>query len=214
MNPKPFGSPRVTTACILAICALVFTPNLPAQADAPAAGEIFSAESFTLGYGSETENIIPLDALRSIKVNIELRDGVYYPATGPVATAPCAVGQTFPDGKFSEAALLKVFQSIAEYYNTRGIYGVFVVVNRDDIDPQTREDYRPAGRKDLRLTIWVSRVSEMRTIAKGSRIPAASAIDNPAHKLISKYSPSSPTRTQQNPIPRSGKNVSTTTSST
>lgn len=192
MNPKPFGSPRIITACILAICALVFTPNLPAQADAPAAGETYRAESFTLGYGAETESIIPLDALRSLKVNIELRDGVYYPSTGPVAAAPCAVGQTFPDGKFSEAALLEIFQSIAKYYNTRGIYGVFVVVNRDDIDPQTREDYRPANRKDLRLTIWVSRVSEMRTIAKGSRIPATGAINNPAHKLILKHSPLQP----------------------
>lgn len=191
MRPNPFGIVRnLTRTCIRLLGALALCANLSSQL--AAADNVFRAESFTLGYGSETESIVPLDTLRSIKVNLELRDGVYHAATGPVTAAPCAVGQTFPGGKFSEAALMEVFQSIAKYYNTRGIYGVFVVVNSDDIDPQTHEDYRPAERKDLRLTIWVSRVSEMRTIAKGTRIPTTRSIDNPAHKLILKHSPLQP----------------------
>lgn len=192
MNPRIFGTLRIINMCILIASTLALYKSLPAQNAGPATQNTFRAESFTLGYGQPLENIIPLDTLHDIKVNIELRDGVYYTAPAPSKKSPppvYIVGQAYPGGKFSESALVEIFQSIAGYYNARGIYGVFVVVNREDIDPQTHEDYRSPDRKDLRLTIWVSRVSEMRTIAKGTRFPPAQSIDNPAHKLILKHSP-------------------------
>ncbi len=192
MNPKAFGTLRIVNMCVLVASILALYKTMPAQNTGPAAENIFRAESFTLGYGAQNENIIPLDTLNNIKVNIELRDGVYHAAPAPAKKSPppaFTVGQTYPGGKFSESALIEIFQSISKYYNKRGIFGVFVVVNRDDIDPQTHEDYRPADRKDLRLTIWVSRVSEIRSIAKGTRFPPAQSINAPAHSAIVKHSP-------------------------
>lgn len=192
MNPKAFGAFRIINTCLFIVSTLVLYTSLPAQNTASATENTFRAESFTLGYGIPEENIIPLDALRDIKVNIELRDGVYHAAPALTKKSPppvFTVGQAYPGGKFSESALVEIFQSISKYYNKRGLFGVFVVVNRDDIDPQTHEDYRPADRKDLRLAIWVSRVSEIRSIGKGTRFPPAESINAPAHSAIVKHSP-------------------------
>ena len=217
LNPLSF--PRKITvifsafafASLLCLARAADTPAADA-AIGPAAAQpaVFHAESFTPVYGWPYENAIPLDALRALPLNIELRNGVYYPATtitsgaaaptenrklkteNSAASSGVTLGQSFPAGQFSESALLEIFQTIARYYNQRGIYGVFVVVNRDDIDPQTHEDYRPPERKDLRLTIWISRLGNMRTLAKGTRFTPAESVDNPAHRLIAQHSPLQP----------------------
>ena len=198
-------------AAALALC-LPHAASLAASAAPPAAppadtSATFRADSFTPTYGYSLENIIPLDSLRSLPLNIELRDGIYQAAPPKIQNpkpkknpkseiqnppSTFTLGQSFPNGQFSESALLEIFQTIARHYNQLGIFGVFVVVHREDIDPQTHEDYRPPERKDLRLTIWVSRVGDMRTLAKGSRIPQNQSVDNPAHRLISQYSPLQP----------------------
>jgi hemolysin activation/secretion protein len=110
----------------------------------------------------------------------------------PAADAPAAparLGGEFPGGRFAESALVSIFQAVAAHYNRLGVFGVFVVVDREDIDPQTHEDYRPAGRKALRLVVWVSRVSEVRSVAKGARVPPRESVDHRVHRHIRSPSP-------------------------
>ncbi|MDR0901247.1 MAG: hypothetical protein LBM92_00560 [Opitutaceae bacterium] len=154
-----------------------------------AAPSIFKVERFSFAHGAKAGASESLAGLGGITVPLSLVDGVYQAPAAGTDASPVRVGDNFPDGRFAESALVSIFQAVAAHYNKQGIYGVFVVVDRDDIDPQTHEDYRPADRKDLRLVVWVSHVSEVRSVAKGARVPPEQSVDNRVHRNIRKHSP-------------------------
>ena len=58
-----------------------------------------------------------------------------------------------------------------------------------EINPHTGEDKRPIDNTSLKLLIWFSEVSELRTIGKGEVIDPEKSIDNPRHKHIRNASP-------------------------
>jgi hemolysin activation/secretion protein len=180
-----------------------------------AGAPVFAVERFDFIYGGASVDAARPDALddpaplKEITVPLTLSAGVYHapsaslsPSSAAAGTAgvpgtPGAdvtgaqirLGDAFPGGRFAESALVAIFQAIATHYNKQGVFGVFVVVDRDDIDPQTREDYRPAGRTELRLVIWISRVSEVRSVAKGARVPPAQSVGHRVHHNIRSHSP-------------------------
>jgi hemolysin activation/secretion protein len=151
---------------------------------------VFAIERFEFSYGAAADDPATLAPLRDITVPLSLANGVYHaPAADAPAAAPLRLGDEFPGGRFAESALVSIFQTIAAHYNRQGLFGVFVVVDREDIDPQTHEDYRPAARKALRLVVWVSRVSEVRSVAKGTRVPPREALGHRIHRNILSHSP-------------------------
>jgi hemolysin activation/secretion protein len=160
----------------------------PAGPDAPAPS-VFAVERFEFAYGAAADDPATLAPLRDITVPLSLAGGVYQAPAAGAPAAPVRLGGGFPGGRFSESALVSIFQAVAAHYNRLGLFGVFVVVDRDDIDPQTHEDYRPAARTALRLVVWVSRVSEVRSVAKGTRVPPRESIGNRIHRNILSHSP-------------------------
>ncbi|OAM90480.1 hypothetical protein OH491_02070 [Termitidicoccus mucosus] len=158
----------------------------PAAPDVPS---VFSVEHFEFAYGATADDPATLAPLRDITVPLSLVEGVYQAPAADAPAAPARLGDEFPGGRFAESALVSIFQTVTAHYNQQGLFGVFVVVDREDIDPQTHEDYRPAGRKALRLVVWVSRVGEVRSVAKGARVPPQESVDHRVHRNIRSHSP-------------------------
>ena len=145
-------------------------------------------DRFVLAYGKTHPRLPALETLADCEVRLARRDGVFE-AAPPGQGELHRIGEPFPEGRFSESALIAIFQRLVAACNERGIFGVFVVPSRDEIDPQTREDFRPAGDRRLTLVIWASQIGELRSIAKGSRIPTERGIDNRKHRAIVRHSP-------------------------
>jgi hypothetical protein len=146
-------------------------------------------DHFVLTYGRAHPGLPDLTRLATCAVKLELRDGIYDRPTTPTGGIEVKVGDAFGNAHFSEAALVAVFQALVAALNERGIFGVFVVPSRADLDPQTREDLRSPGQHDLTLVIWVSEVSQIRSVAKGQRFPSDRSINNPKHRRIVSHSP-------------------------
>jgi hemolysin activation/secretion protein len=173
-----------------AIAGLLFVYALFAS---PVVAAPIRADRFILTYGKTNPKLPALDSFAKLTVKLELRHGVFYAPPAGKGEAKnvesIAVGQDFPQGEFDPAALVAIFQSIVKSINARGIYGVYVVPNREEIDPQTQEDFRPANQRSLTLVIWASEIGEVRTVAKGTRIPADKGVDNRKHRRILNHSP-------------------------
>ncbi|HXJ55836.1 MAG TPA: ShlB/FhaC/HecB family hemolysin secretion/activation protein [Verrucomicrobiae bacterium] len=92
---------------------------------------------------------------------------------------------------YSPGALVSIEEQLAKAMNRLGFYGVWVSPDPGDINPETGEDRRE-GRAELRLQVYVSEVKELRSVAKGNRIPVSQAINNPAHRMILTKSPIQP----------------------
>lgn len=171
--------PRAVALCVML--------SLFATAWAQTTGTI-PVDHFILTYGRAHPGLPELKDLAQREVKLAQRNGIYESTTEKNAPA-VHVGDAFGGARFSESALVALFQSLVAGLNARGIYGVFVVPSRAELDPQTREDFRPAGQRDLTLVIWASEVSQIRTIAKGGRFPTDQSIDNPKHRRIVRNSP-------------------------
>lgn len=167
------------------VVALFFAISLSASA----AG--VRVDRFVLSYGKPHPALPPIEQLASREVKLELRDGVYF-APAPGQGAPVKLGDSFPNGRFDETALVVVFQAIVADLNARGIYGVFVTPSREELDPQTREDFRTGENRSLTLVVWASEVGQIRSVAKGDRFPADRSINNRRHRRIVSHSPLRP----------------------
>jgi hemolysin activation/secretion protein len=111
------------------------------------------------------------------------------PAIEQLNTLPVLAG-TLPAGNtVSESELRTIFAAVVARLNQLGIYGVFVLPARDEIDPQSKNDLRATGNRSLTLVVWASEIAQVRTLARGSRFPAGAAAQNPAHARILANSP-------------------------
>ncbi|MDR1497346.1 MAG: hypothetical protein LBS59_02850 [Puniceicoccales bacterium] len=162
-----------------------------------AAPDTIATTGFTLAYGPSSATPIPLDELRQLKIFLVRKNGVWFTAGTPSSDftpiQSFTLGETFSDNsRFAPETLLYIFNTIVKHFNKRGVHGVYVVVDSEDINPQTHEDYRPADRRTLRLVVWTSRVGTLRTVARGSRLEKAETINNPVHAAIAENSPLQP----------------------
>lgn len=93
--------------------------------------------------------------------------------------------------KLYGSAIRKISVAIVDYFNKKGIIGVFVGPDRTQID-QRGEDIRPEGDGSLRLIIRTAVVAEMRSMASGQRVDDADRINNPVHNRILRNMPIQP----------------------
>lgn len=94
------------------------------------------------------------------------------------------------------SAIAAVSRAILDAYTRRGLIAVLVSPSEQDIrldvdpnDPDWGRDLRPEGDTDLGMIVRVGRVTELRTLAFGDRIPFEERINNPSHRRILENSP-------------------------
>lgn len=159
---------------------------------------------FLLEYRSEHPQHPPIEELLDAPVTLGVApEGLTAPREGLSTTtlrlADLAEGAP---QKFSDLGLVAVGRALVEEMNRRGIIGVFIQLNPEDVDEATMADKRPAGQETLRLIIWTGRVAQVRTIASGERLMArvpgedrseirGGTVDNPdpVHERIRRQSP-------------------------
>ena len=151
--------------------------------------KVFPIERFVLKYGREHPIApTPLE-LGGVEVTLGL-EGRTYLESGHGAPVTIKLADTFGgEMRFSEPALRQIFAALVNYLNGRGIYGVYVVPSREEIEMITGQDVRSPENHSLTLVVWTSEVADVRTIAKGSRVAADATINNPVHHQIAANSP-------------------------
>lgn len=151
----------------------------------------FAVEQFTFAYGREHPSAPSLSILDNITVDLGRAEDGALVATG--SGNPIKLSEPLPAGaKISEQALRRIFAAIVERMNDHDVYGIVAMPSRDQIDPQSKEDLRTGGDKKLKIVIWFSEVVQVRSVAKGSRVPADAAVSNPKHARIVANSPIKP----------------------
>lgn len=93
-----------------------------------------------------------------------------------------------PASMMDVSGLVDLQQQVAARVNRAGYLGVVVVPAPEQMDARTGQDFRVAG-GSLTLNVWISQVSEVRTVGKGVRIRDGNALNNPRHAWILARSP-------------------------
>lgn len=104
---------------------------------------------------------------------------------------------------FSKRALEGVLGAVRDAINARGIVGVWVEYDTDQVqvdvtpgvdgpDKVEWSDRRAAGDRNLTITVNVATVSQVRTVASGDRVPLEARVDNPAQRRVAGNSPVKP----------------------
>jgi len=90
------------------------------------------------------------------------------------------------------SGLRELAEQIVADLNARGLIGVYVAPNPNDIDPTTGEDHRPDGQTALRLRVYTGRVGAVRTFAADPELDNRERVDRPEHRVIAQRSPVGP----------------------
>ncbi len=196
------GALLTCKAFLLAAVAVAFLAGAAgAAAAAPDDGPAYPVSGIRLRYSLENPSLPPLDGVMNLSVSLGQTDQGYVEPRAGAETVTLRLADIGAGGTakviFYQSAIRSVGSQIVHFLNTRGIYGVFVSPDPDDIPPETGTDLRPqkrpAGEQEvLRLVIYVGKVTRARTVASGDRIPADQRVNNPAHTWIMENSPIQP----------------------
>ncbi len=114
---------------------------------------------------------------------------------GGVRDVPVTLSQVKTPETFSGDALQAIYVALVGQLNKRGIYGVFVVVDPDQLNPSTGEDLRK-GATELTLLVYASEVRQVRTIVKPvAKFPfkaPSTSLDDTKYRKITTHSPLQP----------------------
>lgn len=117
--------------------------------------------------------------------------GLVGPGAG-MRDVPVTLSQVKSPEAFSGDALQAIYVALVAQLNKKGIYGVFVVVDPDQINPSTGEDLRKGG-TELTLLVYASEVRQVRTIVKPvAKFPfkaPSTSLDDPKYRKITTHSP-------------------------
>ena len=206
----PFSSPRigrlVTPVVCLAVIGAVLTAPVSLfaapkaqtaakpSATEPAAERVtYQVSSFDLRYLKAHPNLPTITSLAKLKVTVGVTQHGYVAPSRGLETRTVMLGD-LASGKpktFSAGAIQTILEAIRDDLTSQDLMGVFVAPDPADIGPQG-QDLRKKGDTALHIVITVGRVTELRTVASGQRIPKDARIDNPLHDWIRKMSPIQP----------------------
>jgi hypothetical protein len=169
--------------------------SLPDLSEAGVSEQVYTVGKFVLEYGPQGSTPHPglpsLTNLSATEITLaRTNDILTRPAGGlPISTNPLA---ELPNPmRISADGIRTIEVALVRALNRCGLYGVWVTPSSRDIHPRTGEDLRK-DRTDLTLIVYTAEIVQLRTIAKGSRIPLKDAINNPVHRRIAEYSPLQP----------------------
>ena len=190
----------------------------PAAAPAAAAPAVtvdspFAVAGFVPGYSDAVRDhpglpTIP-DLMSSARVALVSTPGGFdAPSTG--ANAPSysltdigALLEREGPKVFSRRALEGVLAAVRDAINARGIVGVWIEYDREQVevtvtpgvdgpDKVDWTDRRAATDRFLTITVNVATVSQIRTVASGDRVPLEARVDNAAQSRVASNSPVKP----------------------
>lgn len=96
-----------------------------------------------------------------------------------------------PPARYTDRALLAIATALSDVLLSQGLQGVSVAPDPQQLvtlGPQAGTDLRRGGTM-LRLVIRVGRVTEMRTVASGDRVPTDERFNHPMHEHVLESSP-------------------------
>jgi hemolysin activation/secretion protein len=150
-------------------------------------------DRFEFRYGLLHPDLPAVDGLGDVTVSLIRSDGVWHAAGDQAAEVQVLTLGRIPEGsRFSGDALVAVTQALVGWFNTRGIFGVWAACTELESSGAGITDGRPAGDRTARIVVWASQVSELRSLARGSRFSPQESIDNPKHRRILAGSPLQP----------------------
>lgn len=176
----------MSKSSLIVVAVLTFVGTAFAQDSAPN----LPVSSFKLRYGSELEGLPSISALSEVAVPLARSGNVLTEAGTPGAdSTTISLGQELPaDTNFTPEGLRAVFSAIVRDLNSKGLFGVYVIPAREDLDVMSGQDLRAPENRVLNLVVWVSEIDTVRTVAKGDRI-SGDPIDHPKHQRIAQNSP-------------------------
>jgi len=203
MKTTAFRAPCARVAAIWLVGLLATGSASAADPAAGAAaddGPVYPVTWFDVRYGGEDQtdqNLPPLDALLSAPFELGRSQ------TGWVAPGPDAPAEPFPLPRAPGGPTLPLHASglgalsrqLVDRLRDRGLIGVYVAPHEADIDLDSERDLRRPGDTVLRLLVEVGRVTQLRSIGFGDRLPPDWRIDNKIHRRIREGSPIQPAAT-------------------
>jgi len=179
------------------------TPPPPPPVAQPAVdeGDRYEVSAFHLRYANEHPDRPALEDLMALEVTLGLAEGAYVSPQPGVPTVTVSIADLSAPGRarrdFSAMALNTIADRIVKELNRRGIVGVLVAADPEQIDPDNAQDIRPPDVRTLNLDIWTRSLSEIRTLGAGGRWNKSVAngpsletrINNPRHQRIRDNSP-------------------------
>lgn len=184
--------------------------NVPAQPSVPlkVSNISFPVTKLVLSYGPgmDTRGLPKIEEIAALEVMLGKDGAAYVGVSGAksiVRERLDRIGGTEPVSLHAQA-IVDVLEQIVRYLNSRHIYGTYVLPDDRDIEQRVKKDemgrdkeaelkdLRLVSQRELRLVIWVGRVTKIETQAIGDRVSSENRLNNPAHAFILKESPVKP----------------------
>ena len=170
-------------------------PSSAWESDGPA----FTITGFDISYVHERSGLPSVQELMQTEVGLgRVPDGFVAPrGEFPAVKFRLADAGKQTTNRYYHSALRSIYRQLHEVFTRRGLIGIYVAAHGDDIRQQGTGvnevvDERTANRTNLRIQILVGAVTEMRTVASGTRVPPELRTNNPAHAWILERSPVRP----------------------
>ena len=159
-------------------------------------GPSITVDRFSVSYLRDHPQLPYVTELRSVRFDLVEAEAGFLgarPGDHAVSHTLASLSDLGPRVYFRSA--LEVIQAalIAEF-NRRGLVGVFAYIDPSQLDTRGERfgDRRDQNDQSLGFRVFVGTVSEVRSVASGSRINTEERINSPAHRRIRDRSPVQP----------------------
>lgn len=159
-------------------------------------GPTYPVSRIVLQYTRARSDYPNLSSINNLPIHLGLtEDNVYVEFREGLELVKLSLGdiEDSEEGiQISLSGLNVICETIVNYFNQQeGLIGIIVAPGSDNIDWLSGKDLRPAddGNDDLNLYVTVGVVSEMRTLASGTRIPLDNRINHYKDSRILERSP-------------------------
>ncbi len=170
---------------------------LPPVAVPEVDGPKFLVGSYVIRYAVDHPQLPAAEDILETEIELgRVPDGFVRPREG-IPTERFRLGDValMPLERYYASAIIAVTEQVVREFNRRGIIGVRVQVNPDEIFGDSilaLEDYREPGQTSLSLDVHIGTVSDVRTLASGGRVATADRVNSSVHSRIRKNSPVQP----------------------
>jgi len=157
-------------------------------------------DRFEFRYGLEHPQLPALDEVNRVSVRlVRGSDDVWRLSADLQAGEILTLGSIPAGSRFDASALRTIAQEIVRWYNSTGLYGVWVAFQELEAGATGVADRRSAEDRTARLVIWASQVAEVRTLARGQRIKAQDSVNHRKHRGVARSSPLQPPAAPEQP---------------
>ena len=191
--PAAPGAPGTSPASSTAVATAPVNPNQVLASD----GKDYPITGLKVSYYNPPEpGQPPINDLMDTELKLGVVDGAYVSPRPGVQLVTVKLGDIGKSGpqKIYQSAIGAIFGRIVGYINSRGIIGVFVNTDANDIDTGGN-DLRPSDRTTLQVIVVLSTVKQVRTVQIGANSSDAKRVNDASHAFIRNDSPLQPAGT-------------------